>query len=160
MTDRLTADTITSDQLTDLYERLAQTEELLRVANDTSNRSEAERAKAVRRAKLADSVTAETKRLMERRTTTLRERAERAEATNARVRSLAEQWVKAGPPPLGTSMSRWWDARLAELRTAVINEPDHGAEDTTTFLVDRPFRSHRTSACGCTYGERCPNCRD
>ncbi|MEV8042427.1 hypothetical protein AB0P02_01100 [Streptomyces griseoluteus] len=33
-----------------------------------------------------------------------------------RVISLYEQWVKAGPPPLGTPTARWWDKRLAELR--------------------------------------------
>lgn len=37
-----------------------------------------------------------------------------------RVMDLYEQWVKAGPPPLGTSMSRWWDARLAELHDAIL----------------------------------------
>ncbi|MFJ8348969.1 hypothetical protein ACIQ9J_21935 [Streptomyces sp. NPDC094153] len=42
-----------------------------------------------------------------------------AEADVTRVTDLYEQWVKAGPPPLGTSMSRWWDARLAELHDAI-----------------------------------------
>ncbi|MEL3944843.1 hypothetical protein [Streptomyces sp. LNU-CPARS28] len=37
----------------------------------------------------------------------------------ARVLALYEQWVKAGPPPLGTSVSRWWDARLVELHDAI-----------------------------------------
>jgi hypothetical protein len=45
---------------------------------------------------------------------------ERAEAAIARVRALYEQWVKTGPPPLGTPMSRWWDARLVELRDAIL----------------------------------------
>ncbi len=53
---------------------------------------------------------------------TFREQAARAEARLARVTDLYEQWVKAGPPPLGVSMSRWWDARLVELREA-IHEP-------------------------------------
>ncbi|MFC8432218.1 hypothetical protein [Streptomyces sp. NPDC057253] len=39
-----------------------------------------------------------------------------------RVRALYERWVKAGPPPLGTLISRWWDQRLLELRQAVISE--------------------------------------
>ena len=43
----------------------------------------------------------------------------RAEDTVTRVIDLYEQWVKAGPPPLGTSMSRWWDGRLAELHAAI-----------------------------------------
>ncbi|WP_416975631.1 hypothetical protein [Streptomyces sp. 4F14] len=39
--------------------------------------------------------------------------------TAACVSDLYEQWVKAGPPPLGASMARWWDARLAELHNAI-----------------------------------------
>lgn len=42
-----------------------------------------------------------------------------AEETVTRAAVLYEQWVKAGPPPLGASMARWWDKRLAELRTAL-----------------------------------------
>lgn len=40
----------------------------------------------------------------------------------SRVRALADGWVKAGPPPLGASMARWWDARLVELNAA-LDEP-------------------------------------
>ena len=140
MTDRPTASTITDAQLTDLYderdrlrddieecrayeqdahrraadaaksamttcathdrlrkeaeERADQAEDLLRVAHDTSKKSEAERASAVKRAETAD-------------------------ATVQRVTDLYERWVKAGAPPLGTSMSRWWDRRLAELHAAL-----------------------------------------
>lgn len=36
-----------------------------------------------------------------------------------RVTALYEQWVKAGPPPLGVSLARWWDKRLVELRNAI-----------------------------------------
>ncbi|GHA28826.1 hypothetical protein GCM10010372_30850 [Streptomyces tauricus] len=43
-----------------------------------------------------------------------------ADADVQRVIDLYERWVKAGPPPLGTSMARWWDTRLLEL-CAVIN---------------------------------------
>lgn len=32
---------------------------------------------------------------------------------------LYNSWVSMGPPPLGISMSRWWDARLTELRAAL-----------------------------------------
>jgi hypothetical protein len=46
-------------------------------------------------------------------------RLQRAEAALALVGTLADRWVKAGPPPLGTSVSRWWDARLIELNTAL-----------------------------------------
>ncbi|MDX3009617.1 hypothetical protein [Streptomyces caniscabiei] len=42
-----------------------------------------------------------------------------AEQNVSRVIVLYERWVKAGPPPLGTSVSRWWDARLIELRAAL-----------------------------------------
>ncbi|MGQ4358540.1 hypothetical protein [Streptomyces sp. SAS_272] len=41
-----------------------------------------------------------------------------------RVIDLYERWCKAGPPPLGTSISRWWDKRLLELRHAVLGEPN------------------------------------
>lgn len=44
-----------------------------------------------------------------------------SEATVQRVITLHEQWLKAGPPPLGTSVSRWWDRRLAELHKALLN---------------------------------------
>lgn len=40
------------------------------------------------------------------------------------VFDLYKQWVKAGPPPLGTSIARWWDARLVELRDAIHLSPD------------------------------------
>lgn len=60
-----------------------------------------------------------------------------AGATVTRVIDLYERWVKAGPPPLGTSVSRWWDARLVELHDTI--QPP---EPTTPF-VDRPFRSHQ-----------------
>ncbi|MBP5922153.1 MULTISPECIES: hypothetical protein [Streptomyces] len=45
-----------------------------------------------------------------------------SEAAVQRVIDLYERWVKAGPPPLGTSINRWWDSRLAELRAAVLPE--------------------------------------
>ncbi|MEV8600472.1 hypothetical protein AB0465_11400 [Streptomyces griseoviridis] len=41
-----------------------------------------------------------------------------------RVTALYERWVKAGPPPLGASMARWWDQRLAELHAAVLGTTD------------------------------------
>lgn len=53
-----------------------------------------------------------------------KQRAEQAEAAIERVRALADQWVKAGPPPLGTSIARWWDRRLAELQTALAEPKD------------------------------------
>ena len=35
---------------------------------------------------------------------------------------LYARWVKAGPPPLGQSVSRWWDRRLVELGGALGEE--------------------------------------
>lgn len=43
-----------------------------------------------------------------------------AEQDVSRVIALYEQWVKAGPPPLGVSLARWWDACLAELHDAIL----------------------------------------
>ncbi|MFF8679525.1 hypothetical protein ACF07F_16600 [Streptomyces sp. NPDC015237] len=42
-----------------------------------------------------------------------------AQDTVTRVINLHEQWVKAGPPPLGVPLARWWDTRLAELHNAI-----------------------------------------
>ncbi|MGW1497549.1 hypothetical protein ACWCQW_02975 [Streptomyces mirabilis] len=39
--------------------------------------------------------------------------------TTTRVIELYERWTKAGAPPLGTPMARWWDARLVELEAAL-----------------------------------------
>lgn len=47
-----------------------------------------------------------------------------SDAAVQRVIDLYERWVKAGPPPLGTSVSRWWDARLVELHDAVLPPED------------------------------------
>ncbi|MET9140532.1 hypothetical protein [Streptomyces parvulus] len=42
-----------------------------------------------------------------------------ADDTVTRVITLHEQWVADGPPPLGVPLTRWWDARLAELHHAL-----------------------------------------
>ncbi|MET9729647.1 hypothetical protein ABZZ79_02970 [Streptomyces sp. NPDC006458] len=42
-----------------------------------------------------------------------------AEEDLARVIAVYERWKQAGPPPIGTSLSCWWDERLAELHIAV-----------------------------------------
>lgn len=49
-----------------------------------------------------------------------------SEAVIQRVSDLYEQWVKAGPPPLGEPLARWWDKRLVELHHAIVppNQPD------------------------------------
>lgn len=58
-----------------------------------------------------------------------------AEETVTRVIDLYEQWVKAGAPPLGVSMARWWDARLVELHDA-IRPAAH--ESTRTTVKSQP----------------------
>jgi hypothetical protein len=52
---------------------------------------------------------------------------ERAETRLGRVAALHEQWVKAGAPPLGVPLARWWDKRLAEQHKAI-----HAPTNTTT----------------------------
>lgn len=47
------------------------------------------------------------------------ELARMSEANVSRVIDLYERWVKAGGPPIGTSLGRWWDTRLLELCTAI-----------------------------------------
>jgi hypothetical protein len=51
-----------------------------------------------------------------------------SEATVQRVISLYEQWVKAGPPPLGAPLARWWDRRLVELHHAIHPTTDQPQE--------------------------------
>jgi hypothetical protein len=53
-----------------------------------------------------------------------------AEQDVTRVINLYERWVKAGPPPLGASMARWWDIRLAELHDAIRPGEHHRSETT------------------------------
>ncbi|WP_086787365.1 hypothetical protein [Streptomyces caniscabiei] len=48
-----------------------------------------------------------------------------AEAAVQRVTALRDRWVKAGPPPLGTPLARWWDKRLVELNTALAEPKEH-----------------------------------
>lgn len=93
MTERIPLDDMTSDQLDQLYDDLDRAEEECR------RYAEAESADAA-----AGSYAG---------------RAERVEETITRVAGLYEQWVKAGPPPLGTPTARWWDRRLVELHNAI-----------------------------------------
>jgi hypothetical protein len=51
-----------------------------------------------------------------------------AEQDVSRVIALYERWVKAGPPPLGASIARWWDARLVELHNAIRPPADQTKE--------------------------------
>lgn len=56
-----------------------------------------------------------------------------------RVVDLRRAWCKAGPPPLGASMARWWDARLVELREALTVPPGYASrtDDTAEEAKDR-----------------------
>ncbi|NUU25241.1 MAG: hypothetical protein HOV68_27620 [Streptomycetaceae bacterium] len=110
MSDRLTVDTITSDQLDALQLRAARMEHATRQAAELAVRledAEAGITAAIRQRKEQES------------------RALRAEAAVQRVTALRDRWVQAGPPPLGTSINRWVDKRLAELNAA-LDEPKEG----------------------------------
>lgn len=50
--------------------------------------------------------------------------------TVKRVYRLRQRWLAAGPPPIGTSTSRWWDQRLVELDEALAEaiDPDMAEE--------------------------------
>ncbi len=47
------------------------------------------------------------------------------------VTALYERWVKAGPPPLGVQLARWWDRRLIELRDAIVHRDTPAATEAT-----------------------------
>ena len=61
-----------------------------------------------------------------------------AEQDVTRVINLYEAWVKAGPPPLGVPLSRWWDQHLVELHQAIL-PPAEQPERTT---VNNPGKEH------------------
>lgn len=66
-----------------------------------------------------------------------------AEEDVTRVIELYERWVNAGPPPLGTLINRWWDARLVELHDAIV-----------------PPTPRQSTGCRCHNGdELCSGCR-
>lgn len=93
MTERLSVNDITSDQLDALYEQI-----------EAAERTEAQRQLAAAREAFASATV----------------RAAKAEAALDRVRQLAATWSQRGSSPaLGTSIIRWWDARLIELNTAL-----------------------------------------
>ncbi|KJK40245.1 hypothetical protein UK15_07805 [Streptomyces variegatus] len=69
-----------------------------------------------------------------------------SEADVQRVIDLYERWVKAGPPPLGTSMSRWWDERLVELRAAIHPPETDDATTPTTSLIPQDRALERVEA--------------
>ncbi|MFJ8844316.1 hypothetical protein ACIRFF_15590 [Streptomyces cyaneofuscatus] len=49
------------------------------------------------------------------------------EQLHTRLTELHASWLKAGGPPLGTSINRWWDQRLLELAAALT--PDRPTEE-------------------------------
>lgn len=67
----------------------------------------------------ADAVTAETKRLMERRTTTLRKRAERAEAAIARVRLIKKAPSRSPINAYANAQDDGWDQALDAVHAAL-----------------------------------------
>ncbi|GAB2731625.1 hypothetical protein [Streptomyces bullii] len=78
-----------------------------------------------------------------------------AEQDVTRVIALYEQWVKAGPPPLGTSIARWWDARLVELREA-IRPPIREQRERPTHSDGTPYSYAEITAEG---WDHCDGCR-
>lgn len=66
-----------------------------------------------------------------------------------RVTALYERWLAAGPPPLGTLMARWWDARLVELREAI--RP--AAEQRPRTTANNPATSSDTTGGGPSVAE-------
>jgi uncharacterized Zn finger protein (UPF0148 family) len=82
-------------------QRADQVEDLLRIANDTSNKSEAERAQAVQRAETAERDVRIYRKRLARLTDGYAEQfrhLKHAEATLARVRALADRWDNALAP--------------------------------------------------------------
>lgn len=77
-----------------------------------------------------------------------------AEETVTRVIALHEQWVKSGPPPLGTQIARWWDKRLVELHDALLPLPREQRE-RPTHPDGTPYRYHEIKAEGWGYCEGC-----
>jgi hypothetical protein len=59
------------------------------------------------------------------------------------VIALYQRWVKAGPPPLGVSLARWWDRRLVELRDAIghRNDANNGEQPARTTADNSPTSS-------------------
>ncbi|MEV1063409.1 hypothetical protein [Streptomyces sp. NPDC050263] len=66
-----------------------------------------------------------------------------AEQDVSRVIALYEQWVKAGPPPIGAPLARWWDARLVELHAAIL-PPEQPSATNPTKEHDMEQQEHAT----------------
>ena len=131
MTDRHTADSITSDALDQLYAHIATLEHVaagnkrhVQLIVPDLQRAEAALARVQN---IADEHPAgiDTALIWEALDDT-----HRPPTDAQRVMALYEAWVKAGPPPLGVSLSRWWDRRLVELHEAIL-PPAEQPERTT-----------------------------
>lgn len=114
MSDRIPLDHLTSDQYDDLCGELERLRADARQCAAQQWPQRLARAEAATdgelRRQLADAIRA----------------LGRSETELAGVRALHERWIKAGPPPLGQSISRWWDRRLAELGAALRSEEQPG----------------------------------
>jgi hypothetical protein len=166
VTDRIPLDQMTSEQLDDLYERLALLERgalersaLLDEARDTlanAGINEAHGGESWPRLvpAIAELVAERNAAYEEANEQALHNDAtceavkerDEAQAAVERVRRLAQSWCGT-TVPLGTSITRWWDARLIELNAALAapSPPDDGqctAESSVlpdgTWRCDRP----------------------
>jgi hypothetical protein len=106
----------------------------------------------------------------------VRLRAEQAEAAIDRVRTLHRKATHGDDcvhcAGFGPAYDNTWPCQTIRVLDGTARVPP--APATTEPIVDRPFRSHRPKPaeepglvdkdgkpiCTCTYGERCPNCRD
>lgn len=78
-----------------------------------------------------------------------------AEQDVTRVINLYEHWVKAGPPPLGTPIARWWDNRLVELHDAIVEQPARTTPDNpaASSLAGAEETEHRYLSTACLHNE-------
>jgi hypothetical protein len=155
MTDRIRLDHLTSDQYDQLCDELEDAREQLRLTDAMRQQNLDAAAAAVQRAEQAEAKVLDYENRITWHTTcgscarvldsSIREteRAVKAEAAVARARALANQWTKAGPPPLGTPLARWVDRRLVELNTA-LNETTSAATEAT---------GHVYLSTGCLHGD-------
>ena len=119
MSERLTVDTITSDALNALYYRLE------RARDAAALHRQGLITTAELYAVIEAGPAATEANELEKTARVLAALHRSAEQNVTRVIALYERWVKAGPPPIGQSISRWWDARLAELHTALEEPKEH-----------------------------------
>jgi hypothetical protein len=132
MTDRVRLDDLTSDQLDALYDQLEALRAVARGYCPACGRGDAaptvedwERER--RRAETAETALAHLQATSEAAGRLLTRTADERDTLQAvvdRGRALADQWIKAGPPPLGTPLARWWDGRLVELNVALDEAKD------------------------------------